>query len=259
MIAVVFAFLLLCFLYVMINHSLHGFLFFILLTIQISSVIIFKLKKDKKLLKHSHSDLRSILEILSKIFLIVIFIIIVVINFKIDKVDAQIVKFFCYESVYICFAILYFIVMNYCVTESLKIKHDLKCLIYGIDSFFRKNFLMNILMLIILFIIKLSSKNQDGLFLGILGSYVFYMITEINIVYKKMKKNVEMSEVIFQLMLNIVLISLFSDFEYLLNAAYMGTAIKMSFFHNLYIHLTLVIVALWIAKHLDMIKKFLLN
>ncbi len=239
------------------NNLLYGFWFLVLLTVPLLVLFVLNLIIKNEIAKKLKSNIEDILEVLLKVFFIIAFIALMIVYFIFKEMDEQVFKFFCYESFYYSFMIFYFVILNYLGTKSVNIRYNLKNLIKSLDKFFSDNFILNIFVFLILFVLKILFKNKDGLFLGILGSYIFFTLTEINTLYKAEKRKIETNEIIFQVALNMFLLFVASDLEQLLISSYNGVSLSTRFFLESIIHMFSLGLIFWFSNHIEWIKKFL--
>ena len=89
-------------------------------------------------------------------------------------------------------------------------------LLENIILFLKDNFILNLFSLILIFIFR----NDNSLSLGIIGSYVFFFLTEINDKYNKKKMNNKNNYIdnILLFILNFCLIAYLSNFENVFNS-----------------------------------------
>ena len=89
-------------------------------------------------------------------------------------------------------------------------------LLENIIIFLKDNFILNLFSLILIFIFR----NDNSLSLGIIGSYVFFFLTEINDKYNKKKMNNKNNYIdnILLFILNFCLIAYLSNFENVFNS-----------------------------------------
>lgn len=239
------------------DNLLYGLWFLVLLIIPLLILFILNLIVKNEIVKELKSNVENILAVLLKVFFIIAFIALMIVYFIFKEMDKQIFKFFCYESFYYSFMIFYFVILNYLGTKSVYIRYNLEKLIKSLNKFFSDNFILNIFIFLILFILKILFKNNDGLFLGILGSYIFFALTEINTFYKVEKRKIETNEIIFQVILNGFMLFVASDLEQLLINAYLGESLSFMFFLNSVIHMFSLGLIFWFSNHIEWIKKLL--
>lgn len=101
--------------------------------------------------------------------------------------------------------------INYFSTRNIKFKRNIKNFLRAIEQFFKETFLLNIFVFLFLAMIK----NNHELMLGVLCSYIFFFVTEINSIYRKNSKNEEYESVdmILQIALNFSLIYYLESLE----------------------------------------------
>lgn len=107
----------------------------------------------------------------------------------------------------------------------LALKNNIIAFINSTEKFIGNNYLIHILMAVVLFIA--SSQNME-LFIGLIGSYAFYVLSGINEIYmhKEHKEKINTEDIIFIVLLGFILIYLLVYVEQLIFCITYGNEIK---------------------------------
>lgn len=107
-----------------------------------------------------------------------------------------------------------FILINYYSTNDISLKENIKKFLTSVEYAIKENFILNVFCLILLIYLN----EYKDLFLGILGSYIFFILTEINKNYngKSSENNIVIK--ILRRTQNIGLIFLCCCYEQILNS-----------------------------------------
>ena len=178
-----------------------------------------KLKNDLKYI------FRVLIEIV-KIFIIVYLVDIILWEVTSNENDIKIVFLnILYFSTF--FALIIFI--NYFSTRYLKFKICIKTFLDELVKFIRDNFILNLLFFTLLVFIR---KNND-LTIGLIGSYLFFVLTTIHNEYKKNinenNKNFELIYKIMQTLLNVFILISFVGVEKIISQYSQNQSIVIEF------------------------------
>ena len=188
------------------------------------NLIIDKGKDDK--LKNDLKYISRVLIEIVKIFIIVYLVDIVLWEVTSNENDIKIVFLnILYFSTF--FALIIFI--NYFSTRCLKFKICIKTFLDELIKFIRDNFILNLLFFTLLVFIR---KNND-LTIGLIGSYLFFVLTTIHNGYKKNinenKKNFELIYKIMQTLLNVFILISFVGVEKIISQYSQNQSIVIEF------------------------------
>lgn len=205
-------------------------IYFILLfgfpiTLSILINLIIDKGKDDKLKNDLKYIFRVLIEIV-KIFIIVYLVDIVLWEVTSNENDIKIVFLnILYFSIF--FALIIFI--NYFSTRYLKFKICIKTFLDELIKFIRDNFILNLLFFTLLVFIR---KNND-LTIGLIGSYLFFVLTTIHNGYKKNinenNKNFELIYKIMQTLLNVFILISFVGVEKIISQYSQNQSIVIEF------------------------------
>ena len=181
--------------------------------------------KDDKLKNDLKYIFRVLIEIV-KIFIIVYLVDIILWEVTSNENDIKIVFLnILYFSTF--FALIIFI--NYFSTRYLKFKICIKTFLDELIKFIRDNFILNLLFFTLLVFIR---KNND-LTIGLIGSYLFFVLTTIHNGYKKNinenKKNFELIYKIMQTLLNVFILISFVGVEKIISQYSQNQSIVIEF------------------------------
>ena len=188
------------------------------------NLIIDKGKDDK--LKNDLKYISRVLIEIVKIFIIVYLVDIVLWEVTSNENDIKIVFLnILYFSTF--FALIIFI--NYFSTRYLKFKICIKTFLDELIKFIRDNFILNLLFFTLLVFIR---KNND-LTIGLIGSYLFFVLTTIHNGYKKNinenNKNFELIYKIMQTLLNVFILISFVGVEKIISQYSQNQSIVIEF------------------------------
>lgn len=205
-------------------------IYFILLfgfpiTLSILINLIIDKGKDDKLKNDLKYIFRVLIEIV-KIFIIVYLVDIALWEVTSNENDIKIVFLnILYFSTF--FALIIFI--NYFSTRYLKFKICIKTFLDELIKFIRDNFILNLLFFTLLVFIR---KNND-LTIGLIGSYLFFVLTTIHNGYKKNinenNKNFELIYKIMQTLLNVFILISFVGVEKIISQYSQNQSIVIEF------------------------------
>ena len=205
-------------------------IYFILLfgfpiTLSILINLIIDKGKDDKLKNDLKYIFRVLIEIV-KIFIIVYLVDIILWEVTSNENDIKIVFLnILYFSTF--FALIIFI--NYFSTRYLKFKICIKTFLDELVKFIRDNFILNLLFFTLLVFIR---KNND-LTIGLIGSYLFFVLTTIHNGYKKNinenNKNFELIYKIMQTLLNVFILISFVGVEKIISQYSQNQSIVIEF------------------------------
>lgn len=181
--------------------------------------------KDDKLKNDLKYIFRVLIEIV-KIFIIVYLVDIILWEVTSNENDIKIVFLnILYFSIF--FALIIFI--NYFSTRYLKFKICIKTFLDELIKFIRDNFILNLLFFTLLVFIR---KNND-LTIGLIGSYLFFVLTTIHNGYKKNinenNKNFELIYKIMQTLLNVFILISFVGVEKIISQYSQNQSIVIEF------------------------------
>ena len=181
--------------------------------------------KDDKLKNDLKYIFRVLIEIV-KIFIIVYLVDIILWEVTSNENDIKIVFLnILYFSTF--FALIIFI--NYFSTRYLKFKICIKTFLDELVKFIRDNFILNLLFFTLLVFIR---KNND-LTIGLIGSYLFFVLTTIHNGYKKNinenNKNFELIYKIMQTLLNVFILISFVGVEKIISQYSQNQSIVIEF------------------------------
>lgn len=181
--------------------------------------------KDDKLKNDLKYIFRVLIEIV-KIFIIVYLVDIALWEVTSNENDIKIVFLnILYFSIF--FALIIFI--NYFSTRYLKFKIRIKTFLDELIKFIRDNFILNLLFFTLLVFIR---KNND-LTIGLIGSYLFFVLTTIHNGYKKNinenNKNFELIYKIMQTLLNVFILISFVGVEKIISQYSQNQSIVIEF------------------------------
>lgn len=193
------------------ENYLFGFILLGILCIPFLLIWLFEMKISCVNRQKSIIDFKKIWHICSNIALITEITVYLCLSiFYGSKIELEQVI---YLSFYFIVVICEWLLINYFATTSVSLRKTIMAFIQAIDSFFKQNFLISIVVLIFSISLQFISKE---LLMGAIGSYLFFLLTEVNNYYKSEKEDsrkYNKYDIAMQFLVNIAFIFVLSDFE----------------------------------------------
>lgn len=187
---------------------------------------------------------------------IVFFVVIMSATLVYKSIDETSSKYLLFYSLYYSVFIFSFLIINYYATRSISLRKNIMTFIEAISNFFKEKFLISILAIFFSVVLKPVSKD---LFLGIVGSYVFFFLSEIDSFYKKNKvseKEYRKYDIVFQVIINILLILVLGDFEKLYNYIIYTKELPHTYWMQIPLHIALFTLSILISHFIELIIRF---
>lgn len=197
------------------KNSLYTIFMYLSIILPIIGILFLNYMKTPKKEKNGFcNDLKYFLNIIINIQ-IMLFIIYFIICFINNYSGADDFKNLYINVVYYMSVISLYIFLNYYSTKSVGLRKNIKFFLNLLINFLKENFILNLF----LFIFIVLFRNSKDLLLGILGSYIFFLLTEINENYKKKEKfQYNILYLKLQIMINIVLMLYIINIEIIILA-----------------------------------------
>lgn len=162
-------------------------------------------------------------------------------------------KYFMSNSLYYSVLIFTFLIVNYFATKSKKLRESIMAFIKALSNFFSKKLLISILVIVFAIVLKPVSKE---LLIGLIGSYLFFFLTEIDNFYKDNKADdnkYNKYDIFFQVVINVLLIINLADFEKLFNLVVYNKSLDYEFWINIPTHMIFLALSIVISHCIDII------
>lgn len=208
------------------KNALYTIIIYFCIFVPIIGILILNyIKIPKKQKKYFLNDLKYFFNLIMNIqiiLFIVYFIICCINNYSSDNQFKNLYI----NVVYFMSVISLYIFLNYYGTRLLQFRKTIKFFLDLLIKFIKENFILNLFLLIFI----MFFKNSKDLLLGILGSYLFFFLTEINENYKNRKKlNYNDVYLVLQIIMNIILLLYIVNIEIILSAIISGKIINLNF------------------------------
>ena len=120
------------------------------------------------------------------------------------------------NTFYVTGLISFVILINYFSTRYQPFRNNIRNFLDGFSKFLEDNFILNLIFIVVIVYIK----NSKDLTIGLIGSYIFFMLESIHKNYKR--ENVEHKAIykILQIVLNIFLVLYVANIEKVLSMVY---------------------------------------
>lgn len=211
-----------------------NFLIFIfaisLFTVPICASILSNLTSDEMKNKELEADTKKIFSFISKIFVIFLIVCFMKLVYKGESSEKDMQSMFL-TPLYFTILISEVVYVNYFSTRCLKFRKSIMTFLTETEKFFKSKFALNIIFICLI----IFMKRYTNLFIGLVGSYIFFALTDINKNYEKSKntdykdEGVGLLQQLIQTLLNILLLYSFVSIERIYVDIMNGNNISISF------------------------------
>jgi hypothetical protein len=241
------------FLMIIHNELLKGLILFFIILFPFLIIFLIEWKDDTFNRKEFSEKLKFIINVSVNLSLIVFstFMLSAVLLYK--DLNQESLKYFMANSLYYSVLIFTFLIVNYFATKSKTLRASIMAFIKSINNFLNKKSLISILVIVFAIILKPVSKE---LLIGLIGSYLFFFLTEIDNFYKDNKadeKRYNKYDIFFQVIINVLLIINLADFEKIFNIIVYNKAINYDFWINVPTHIIFLALSIAISHCIETI------
>lgn len=238
--------ILVCILELAQSYWVYGIGCFLLITISFLIALSFEILKNKE--KNSWKIMvQKIIRFCNKMAGLILLIVIITSVFRIEQVrvvssaNADVnANNLIYYTFYFFVMVAMLLFINYFATNSNSIRQCVIAIMESLSEFFKENFLVSFL--IVLGCVYLQQFNKE-LFIALIGGWLFYFFDGFNKHYQKNKRKYRCtkfskSDIIIQVIINIIILFIIGDFERLLNfVTFKDSGINIVYLQKILIHL----------------------
>lgn len=228
------------------SYWVYGIGCFLLITISFLIALSFEILKNKE--KNSWKIMvQKIIRFCNKMAGLILLIVIITSVFRIEQVrvvsgaNADVnANNLIYYTFYFFVMVAMLLFINYFATNSNSIRQCVIAIMESLSEFFKENFLVSFL--IVLGCVYLQQFNKE-LFIALIGGWLFYLFDGFNKHYQKNKRKYRCtqfskSDIIIQVIINIIILFIIGDFERLLNfVTFKDSGINIVYLQKILIHL----------------------